>query len=175
MNVGVGARLLAVVVLLAIWLLTLGSLAPGDIALGLVLAGLVETGWRVRARRGGAVGSGVSAATSLPLHRSLLGLPRLLGRILLDSARGTWEVSKYSLGLRPLEHDGLVEIELEGISQEGVTLWAFVSTISPGEVVVDMDEERGVLVIHALDVSDPDAIRARHHDVYERIQKKVVP
>lgn len=172
MTRGVGGRLLAILVLLAIYLATLGSVELGDIGVGLVLAGLVETGWRVRARRGGI---DPDAEPQVPLLRAALGLPRLIGRVLLDSVRGTWDVSKYSLGLREVEHDGLVEIELEGISQEGVTAWAFISTISPGELVVDMDQERGVLVIHALDVRDADAIRARHHDFYERIQRKVVP
>lgn len=172
MTGGLGGRLLAILVLLLIYLLTIGSFELGDVGIGLVLAGLVETGWRVRAKRGGA---DLGAEPQVPLHRAVLGLPRLIGRVLLDSVRGTWDVSKYSVGLREVQHDGLVEIELEGISEEGVTLWAFVSTISPGELVVDMDEERGVLVIHVLDVRDADAIRAKHHDFYERIQRKVVP
>jgi hypothetical protein len=29
--------------------------------------------------------------------------------------------------------------------------------------------------VHVLDASDPEAIRARHHDAYERRQRRVFP
>lgn len=184
MTRGFAARVLAVVVLLAIWLLTLGSFAWKDAAVGLVIAVAMETGWRRRVARGGSIGSSAPGVNSNvvgegdqrpPLHRALLALPRLVLAVIGEINRGTWEVARYSLGLREVEHDGIVEIRLEGISEEGVAAWAFISTISPGELVLDVDEERGVLVIHALDASDPDAIRARHHDFYERYQRKVIP
>lgn len=184
MSSGLGARALAVVVLLVVWLLTLGSVAPGDIAVGLLLAVLLELGWRRRVARGGTIGSGPDEESTAPsgesvdrppLHRALLATPALVWAVVVEITRGTVEVAKYSLGIREVEHDGIVEIRLEGISEEGVAAWAFISTISPGELVLDVDEERGVLVIHALDASDPDAIRARHHDFYERYQRKVIP
>jgi multicomponent Na+:H+ antiporter subunit E len=34
-------------------------------------------------------------------------------------------------------------------------------TLTPGQIVVDIDEERGLLFLHAIDARDPDAIR-RH-------------
>lgn len=176
MSGGPGGRLLAVAVLLVIYLLTLGSFAWGDIAIGLVLAALMELGWRHRAARGGTIGSEEDNASQRPpLHRSLLALPALVLAVVAEITRGTWDVAQYSLGLREVEHDGIVEIELKGISEEGVAAWAFISTISPGELVLEVDEERGLLVIHALDASDPEAIRARHYELYERYQRKVVP
>lgn len=169
-----GKRLIAVVVLLAIYLLTLGSLAWGDVAIGLALAIAMELGWRRRALRGGSVAD-VETPPGVPFHRALRALPRLVLAVTWEITRGTWEVAKYSLGLREPIHEGTVEIALEGISDEGVAAWAFISTISPGELVLDVDEERGVLVIHALDASDPEAIRRRHHDFYERYQRRVIP
>lgn len=167
-------RLIAVVVLLAVYLLTLGSLAWGDVAIGLVLAIAMELGWRRRVLRGGVVAD-PTTPPGVPLPVALLHLPVLVFAVLVEITRGTWEVAKFSLGIREPVDEGIVEIELEGISEEGTAAWAFISTISPGELVLDVDEERGVLVIHALDASDPDAIRARHHDFYERYQRKVVP
>lgn len=172
-----GGRLLAIAVLLAIYLLTLGSLQLGDVAIGLVLATLMELGWRHRVARGGAIAAseGSPGQARPPLHRVLLALPALILAVLVEITRGTWEVAKYSLGLRRVDSDGIVEIELQGISEAGVAVWAFISTISPGELVLEVDEERGLLVIHALDASDPEAIRARHREFYERYQRKVVP
>ncbi|MDO8188800.1 Na+/H+ antiporter subunit E [Conexibacter sp. JD483] len=175
MSHAVASRALAVVVLLGVWLLTLGSVAWGDVAVGVVLAVLLELGWRRRVARGGTIGTEDGDLQRPPLHRALLATPALVWAVLVEITRGTVDVAKYSLGIREVEHDGIVEIRLEGISEEGVAAWAFISTISPGELVLDVDEERGVLVIHALDASDPEAIRARHHDFYERYQRKVIP
>ena len=176
MSASWGERALAVAVLMGIYLLTLGSLAPGDLAIGLALAVLMELGWRHRIARGGAIASAEGADVARPsLFSMLRALPALILAVLAEITRGTWDVAQYSLGLRDVDDDGIVEIELEGISEAGVAAWAFISTISPGELVLEIDEERGVLVIHALDASDPDAIRAHHKELYERYQRKVVP
>ena len=45
---------------------------------------------------------------------------------------------------------------------------------APDEVPVDVDEERDVLIVHLVDATDPDAVRARHHRAYERWQRRVV-
>jgi multicomponent Na+:H+ antiporter subunit E len=161
-------------VLLAIYLLALGSVAPGDIAIGLALAVAMELGWRRRVLRGGTVGD-PETPSAVPLHRAVLALPRLVWGVLVEITRGTWTVALHSLGLREPDRHGFVEVAIEGVSEEGVALWAFISTVSPGEVVVELDEERGVLVLHALDASDPEAIRRNHHRFYERYQRSVLP
>lgn len=169
-------RLLAVLGLLGIYLLTIGSLAWGDIAIGLVLAGIVEFGQRYRVARGGRIGSAEDDGRhGPPLYRRLIAIPALVFAISREITLGTWVVAQFSLGLREVKDDGVVEVELEGISKEGVALWAFITTISPGEIVVEADEDRGRLLIHTLDASDPAAIRAHHQRIYERYQRKVVP
>jgi len=40
---------------------------------------------------------------------------------------------------------------------------------------VDVDEERGVALIHILDASDPEAFREDLEDFYRRYQSKVFP
>ena len=37
------------------------------------------------------------------------------------------------------------------------------------------DDERDVLIVHLVDVQDPDSVRARHRRAHERRQRKVVP
>lgn len=171
-----GGRLLAVIALLAIYLLTLGSLDLWDIAIGLLLAITMELGWRRRMARGGTLGSNTSDGSHrAPLHQALLAAPRLLFEVFLEITRGTWQVAKFSLGVEPVVYDGTVEIELQGLSEEGVATWAFITTISPGELAVDIDEERGLLVIHTLDARNPEQIRANHREFYDRYQRKVIP
>jgi multisubunit Na+/H+ antiporter MnhE subunit len=52
---------------------------------------------------------------------------------------------------------------------------ALTATLSPGEVLVDVDLEKGVMYLHVLDASDPDAVRAAHAELYDRHQRKVIP
>ncbi|MBA2375274.1 MAG: Na+/H+ antiporter subunit E, partial [Rubrobacter sp.] len=49
------------------------------------------------------------------------------------------------------------------------------ATLSPGTYLVEVDWERGVWLIHALDASDPDEVRRDRHEFYERYQKRVFP
>jgi hypothetical protein len=47
-------------------------------------------------------------------------------------------------------------------------MWGVLTGESPDEIVVDVDEARGVAVVHLVDASDPAAIRARHADAHAR-------
>jgi len=100
-----GGRLLAVALLAAVYLLTLGSADPLDLAFGLVLGAAltVGLGGRLRPPRG----RGVPA---LPVR--LAAFPPLAGAVLLDIARGTWDVGLRVLGLRPLEGPGIVPVPI---------------------------------------------------------------
>jgi len=48
-------------------------------------------------------------------------------------------------------------------------------SLTPGELVVDLDWERRVMLVHALDAADPDRIRAEQRHLYERFQRAVFP
>lgn len=176
MSDALAGRFLAILGLTGIYLLTLGALSWGDVAVGLALATVVESAIRFRANRGGSIGSARDERLpGPPLYRRLIAAPALVLAVAKEITVGTWIVAQFSLGLREVKDEGVVLIELDGISREGVALWAFITTISPGEIVVEADAERGRLLIHTLDASDPEAIRAHHRHIYERYQRKVVP
>jgi multisubunit Na+/H+ antiporter MnhE subunit len=52
--------------------------------------------------------------------------------------------------------------------------WGVLTGEAPDEIVVDVDVERDVLIVHLVDARDPDAVRARHRRAYERWQRTVV-
>ena len=52
-----------------------------------------------------------------------------------------------------------------------VALWGVLTGEAPDEVVVDVDEARGVLIVHLVDAADPDAVRARHAGTHARWQR----
>jgi len=154
----------AVAALTAVYLLALASTKPGDIAAG-VLVAVAALAVARRAPR----------ATTTGGLRSLLALPRLLAATLADVVRGTWEMALVVLGLRPATNAGVVEVPIGPRTDAGTVVSALASTLSPGEVLLDIDAERGVYVLHVFDASDPDAVRERHLRGYERNQRGAVP
>ena len=53
--------------------------------------------------------------------------------------------------------------------------WAVRVGIAPDSIVVDVDPERGELLLHVRDASDPEAVRAAQLDSYRRRQRRVFP
>lgn len=148
--------------LTAIYLLVLTSLDPGDILIGGLLAlGLVLA---LRAR-------------PLPRRakRSRAWLPAaagVLAQTFAEMVVGSWRVVRLCLGEpgRP----GFVEIPRGERSRKNVALWGVLTGEAPDEVPIDVDEERGVLIVHLVDASDPEGVRARHRAAFERWQRHVV-
>lgn len=153
----------ALIALAGLYLLALASTAPGDIAAAVVVAAAALA----IARRAPSAGGGGL--------RSLLALPRFVLVTLADVATGTWEMALAVLGARSTDAAGFVEIPIEPRTPAGAITSALASSLSPGEVLLDIDAERGVIVMHVFDASDPDAIRERHARGYERHQRRAFP
>lgn len=129
-------------VLAAIYLLVLTSLAPGDVVVGAALGLAVAVALRER-------DAGVAR-----------DLARMLPATLREMVVGSWRTARFCLGDRA--HPGVVELPRLDRTPEEVAVWGVLTGESPDEVVVDVDEERDLLLVHLVDASDPDAVRARH-------------
>lgn len=145
--------------LAAIYLLVLTSFAPFDIAAGLVLGLAVATALRQKAT--------VSA------QPSLTGGPLALTRAFLSTGRemivGSWRVVRFCL--QPgRAAPGFVELPRGERTRADLALWGLLTGEAPDEVPVDIDEERGTLVVHLVDASDPEAVRTRHRLAHERMR-----
>ena len=69
---------------------------------------------------------------------------------------------------RPERVSGFVRLPLEMQSRYGLTVLACIITATPGTIWVEFDRRANVLVVHVLDLVDPDAwIRETKHR-YER-------
>ena len=141
--------------LAAMYLLVLTSVAVGDVVIGCVLG--VAVAYALRPR------SPVPETLSVARLRAAAGL---LARTAAEVVRGSWRTARFCLG--DTADPGMVEIPRAGRSPVDVALWGVLSGEAPDEVVVDVDEERDVLVVHLLDAGDPAAVRARHAQSYER-------
>jgi multicomponent Na+:H+ antiporter subunit E len=165
---GFASRALAVVLLAAAYLLTLASIDPLDIAMAVVASTAVLFGLRsflltdppVRGRE---------------LIRRGLRLPAFTLAVLREIVVGTWQVSLIVAGLKPLARPGIVEIPIGDRTPNGVAVTALAITLSPGELLVDVDWSRGVMLIHVIDAHDPDGVRGRYEEIYERFQRGVFP
>ena len=159
---------LSIVLLTSIYALTLGSLDPWDLAVGaLISAALLELFQRA------VIGHQPAPLPGLPGR--LLAFMPFAARIVADVLLGTWQVSLVVLGLRPLRHPGIVTIPTEGRSHRGVVATALITSLSPGSYFIGVDWERGEMLFHFLDASDPDAIRRDLARFYRRYQRHIFP
>lgn len=158
----------SLVLLTLIYALVLASFDPWDLLLGALLSGGLLLGFRRFLAGGPAV------AAPGPLTRVLAFVP-FAGALLRDIVVGAWNVILVVLHVRPLNRPGIVEIPLDGRTPTGVAVMALATTLSPGSFLVDVEWERGVMLFHVIDASDPDAIRAEYERFYRRYQQRVFP
>lgn len=163
------AAIVRVGALTAVYLIVLSSVAPADILVGALLATLVVLAGSAMRRDW----HPDRPAGTTPWRR-IAGLPALVGVTVLDMCRASWTVSAHCLGLRPMA-PGQVEMSIRPGSPASAAAWAIRVGLSPDTVVVDVDDEKGTLVLHVLDARDPDAIRRQQTVSYERAQRRVFP
>lgn len=158
----------AVAVLALVYALALGSFATPDLLFGVGLSAAL-----VFASRRFVFGEGPNRGTSL-IRRVAAFAPFSLA-VFREIVVGTWEVTLVTLHLRALERPGIVEVPIGERSPAGVAVWAVVMGLPPGSFFVDVDRERGVVLVHLIDAGDPEAFRRQQEDFYERYQRKVFP
>ncbi|MGH2602114.1 MAG: Na+/H+ antiporter subunit E [Vicinamibacteraceae bacterium] len=159
--------LLMIAALVAVYLATLGSAQPADIALGAAVAGVLL--WWLGAH------VGIHRRMPAPHVRRVVAFVPLVGAVAAQSLRGTIAISRFVLRPERLPESGLVEVPIGDRSPLGVAVSALCISVSPGSVLVDVDEARGVMILHVVDARDPDGVRAQQARFYDRWQRHVFP
>ena len=95
-------------------------------------------------------------------------VPVLAYYLLIDIIKGTWQVSRITLGIDDLRRPGIIKVSFENYTHYAVGPIGFFVTLSPGSFLVDVDWDERVLLIHVVDASDPDAVR-RDAEKYLRL------
>jgi multisubunit Na+/H+ antiporter MnhE subunit len=160
-------RLAWVLLLTGVYLLSLGSMDPLDAAEGLVLATVLSLGLRGRLER--PQGAGPS------LVGRIAAFPLLVGGLLIDVLRGTWDVALRVLGLRPVECPGIVLVPIGERTELGVAVTGLLAGLSPGSMLVEVDPQRQAMLFHVIDAHDPDTVRDHLDRFYRRYQRRVFP
>jgi multisubunit Na+/H+ antiporter MnhE subunit len=147
--------------LMGVYLLVLTSVEPGDVLVG----GLIGLALAVvlRPRR-------VAREPSASLARAVAS-----GAAVLRTARemvvGSWRVVRFCLGAPG--SPGFVEVPRGDRTRHEAAMWGLLTGEAPDEVVVDVDRTKGVMIVHLVDASDADAVRARHRADHERWRRRV--
>lgn len=146
--------------LAVVYLCVLTSIDPYDVMTGLLLG--VAVALALRPRTAPAPGHG------------LTGTPSAVVLAWLSTARemvvGTGRVVRFCV--RPgRAAPGFVEVPRGTRTRADLALWGLLTGEAPDEVPVDVDEARGVLLVHLVDASDPEAVRERHRIAHERMAR----
>lgn len=147
-----------------VYLATVGASAA-DAAVALVIGALLALA--------DPLAHGFSAVRRLP--RRVVQAPRLVGAVFLEMVRGTVLMTKVVVGVRSWRRAGLVDVPLDERTEAGATLSGLIVTVAPGTLLVDIDWRSERMIVHTMDASDPDGVRASIQRMYHRYQKPVLP
>lgn len=147
--------------LTATYCLTLASFAWQDIVLGMAISSVLVGVYRK------AIFPRSVPEAGYVLH-VILFTPRFLGMLFVDVLKGTWLVALYVVGIRRLDHPGIVKIPLTNHSPAGVGMVGLLVTLSPGSFLVEIDWDDRSMLVHYIDASDPDRLR-REAERYYRL------
>lgn len=146
--------------LFAVWLLAANTVAPGHLVLAALFAIAVPLAtsafWPGRPR----------------LYRPGR-LLRLLPVVLYDIAVANVVVARLILGPARRLRPAFVRIPLALNDEFAITLLASIISLTPGTVSSDLSPDRRVLLVHVLDVEDPDALAAHIKARYEAPLKEI--
>ena len=138
------------------------NLEFSNLVVGLLIASFITILVRPR--------SGPIAWAHLP--SSIWALGKYLAILAYDLIKSGIQVARLVLTPKMRLRQGIVAIPAESDSELGTALSAHAITLTPGEVVVEMDEE-GVMYTNCLDVTESDKYMAeaqkRRKDLLEKI------
>lgn len=150
-----------------LYALMVGSLHPVDLGVGALLA--------LGVRRLFPLAGLPPPLSGRERWRRLLHLPRFVGALGLLVMKSCMEVLGIVLGRGRADRSGVVEVPMGERTAQGVQVSGWVMSLAPGTVLVELDWPRRVMRMHALDASDPDALRRQQDDFYRRYQRQVFP
>jgi len=164
----------AILVLTLVYALALASFHPWDLLFGAGLSAVLL----FASRRFVFDADGTTprpAGHRLTLLGRVVAFVPFAAVVFRNILAGNVEVTLVTLGLRSLLRPGIVAVPVGDRTPTGVAVWAVVTGLPPGSYFVDVDRERGVVLIHVLDARDPEAYREEQEDFYRRYQSKVFP
>ena len=141
--------------LAVVWLAITGSFSPGNFAFGFGL------GFLVLLFAGPAIGSANYAPRVL---RALELIGFFLWDLFLSNLSVALDVIRPRLRLQP----GVIAVPLDAKSDAEIVLLANLITVTPGSLSLDVSADRQVLYLHVMHIDDPEAVRRKVKNGFER-------
>ncbi|RKG64012.1 cation transporter [Corallococcus sp. CA054B] len=151
-----------------LYALMVGSFHPVDLTLGAVLA--------LGVMRLFPLAILPPVLTAREQWRRTLYLPRFGWALVVLVTRSCVHVLKIIFG--PMDRAdlaGVVEVPMGERTPRGVQVSSWAMSLAPGTVLLELDWERRVMRMHALDASDPDKLIRQQDNFYQRYQRAVFP
>jgi multicomponent K+:H+ antiporter subunit E len=146
-------------VLLTVWLLLANTLDPAHVVLGALLALAVPL----------CVDRGAEQARL----RKPLVIARLALIVLWDIVRSNIDVARRILGPEAALNPRFVRVPLDLRDAHGILALAGIITMTPGTLTADVSDDRGYLLVHALNVDDEAALVAQIKARYEQPLREI--
>lgn len=157
---------ISALLLAGIYLVVLGHASVADAGIALLVGATVTFVYRERLW-------GSRGQAGPTIQRVIAFFPFLavsVGEIIA----GAIDTSLVVLGLKETS-PRIVRVPIGERSRLGVAVTGLVMTLAPGSALIYVDHERGVMVFHVIAGEDPDEVRRRQADFYDRFQRKVFP
>ncbi|MBX3247310.1 MAG: Na+/H+ antiporter subunit E [Myxococcales bacterium] len=94
-----------------------------------------------------------------------------LGQVVSSGLLTAWLIVRP--GHRP--QPGLVRIPFSGLSPTGAAMLGSMITLTPGTTTIDIDLERGEMLLHLLDASAPETAATEIHRRFELPMRRIFP
>ena len=163
----VPAWLVYVLTLIVLWVAASGRWDPVQLGWGVLVSLLtLPISWRT-----------FDLGRSWPLRtvvRGAVGLLRsFFGLFIPDAVRSSIDMARRIVQPVVPMAPGIVAIPIQ--FQGPIDAFLLVShvTLTPGSLVVDIDEERGLLFLHAVDARDPEAIRRHVQELHRQQLRRI--
>ncbi len=143
------------ILLAVVWAAITGNFEPGNLVLGFALGFLVL----LFARR--VVGT---ADYARRLMQALALIAYFLWELVLSNLRVAADVLRPTLRLRP----GVVGIPLDARTDVEIVLLANLITVTPGSLSLDVSADRQTLYLHVMRFDDPETVRRKVKEGFER-------
>ena len=98
---------------------------------------------------------------------------RFLGLVAIDIVTANWRVARQVIGPLHRLSPAFVEVPLDLRDPCVCTVLASVVSLTPGTVSIDVDQQRWILLVHALDAPDPPALVREIKERYETPLKEM--
>jgi len=102
---------------------------------------------------------------------ALVLLLRFLWQVVVSGVTTAWLILRP--GRRP--QPDLIRMRYDNLDDLGVVILGCMITLTPGTTTIDIDTERGELLLHLLDASDPAATVADIRHEFERPLQQLYP